>query len=86
MSLSDFDWKDNETYLLENDSKTSTYLQQKLEDPKNRLQLLNALKTQIAINIIHLEMVEETLQVGKELVQKIDDYLGLTPEMVNHYE
>lgn len=31
-------------------------------------------------------MIDETIKMGRVLVQKIDDELGLTPNMVNKFE
>lgn len=31
-------------------------------------------------------MIDETIKMGRVLVQKIDDELGLTPDMVNKFE
>lgn len=72
--------------LLEYDAKTDEFLKGELKKPQNILRLLNALRTHILLNTVHLELVEETLETGKLLIEKIDKYLGLTPEMVNHYD
>ncbi|MEQ6123636.1 DUF6090 family protein [Pseudotenacibaculum sp. MALMAid0570] len=80
------DLSEEQQSLLEYDAKTDAFLRKELEKPENILLLLNALRTHILLNTSHLEMVEETLEIGKLLVQKIDNYLGLTPDMVNHYD
>ena len=72
--------------LLEYDAKTDEFLKGELKKPQNILRLLNALRTHILLNTVHLELVEETLETGKLLIEKIDKYLGLTPEMVNQYD
>ena len=66
--------------------KEEIAIQRKLEDPENVLRTLNALKTNILMHSYQLEMVEETLEASVDLVKKIDNYLGLTPDMVNHYD
>ena len=78
--------KEEEDYLFFNDPKMNIYLQKKLIKPENNLRLLNAVRTNIAIDIFHLEMVNESLEAGLDLVKKIDAYLGLTQDMVNTYD
>lgn len=85
-SLEELGLKNEDEHLLIEDKKTNLFLKKKLEEPENVLRMLNALKTNILMDQFHLEMVEETLEVGVELVKKIDKYLGLTPDMVNHYD
>lgn len=84
--LSPEDVNEDEVSILFEDDTANNFIKVKLKNPEHALTLLNALKMLILMNNFHLEMVEETLELGKELVQKIDDYLGLTPEMVNHYD
>ena len=85
-SLAGLELTEDEDFLLEEDAKTQRHLQRKLEDPENVLRTLNALKTNILMHSYQLEMVEETLEASVDLVKKIDDYLGLTHDMVNHYD
>jgi len=77
---------DDELMLLENDDISTTILNTELEKPANILQLLNAIKTQIIIHTNHLEMVEDILAFGKEVIIEIDKELGLTSEMVNNFD
>jgi uncharacterized membrane-anchored protein YhcB (DUF1043 family) len=83
--LSEIKLSGEENFLRMEDAKTQEYLRQKLETPENTLRLINALKNSILINSLHLEMVKETQEAGIDLIKKIDAYLGLTPDMVNHY-
>lgn len=85
-SLEGLELTEEQKKLLEYDAKTDDFLKEELKKPQNILRLLNALRTHILLNTSHLEMVEETLEIGKLLIEKIDKYLGLTPEMVNHYD
>lgn len=86
IELEGLELKNDELNLLFNNEVANSFINKNLEDPKNILELLNALKSTILMYTYHLEMIDETLEAGKDLVQKIDDYLGLTPEMVNHYD
>jgi hypothetical protein len=47
---------------------------------------MNAIRTQISILMNNVAVIDETLELSKELIQLIDNYLGLTSEMVNHYD
>ena len=47
---------------------------------------MNAIKTQISLLSDNLIVIEETLEYITEITKHIDDYLGLTSEMVNHYD
>lgn len=69
------DLEDHELGLLKSDVKIRQFILKKLEDHDIRLSLLNAIKTRILINETHLELVEETLEIGDELVKKIDHQL-----------
>jgi len=82
-NLAELEFEGNEDYLNVEDQKTNEYLKKKLEEPENVLRMINALRINIAMDIFHLEMVTLTLKEGNNLVKKIDNYLGLTPEMVN---
>lgn len=82
-SLVGEEFEGGEEFLFIDDPKTNEYLKKKLKEPENVLRLLNAIRTNIAMDVFHLDMVNETLEVGDELVKKIDNYLGLTPDMVN---
>ena len=84
--LTDFELSKEELSLQEPNKEVSEYIKKQLRNPELILKLLNALKTTIIVHTEHLEMITETLSAGKELIQQIDDYLGLTPEMVNHYD
>lgn len=83
-NLAELEFEGDEDYLNIEDEKTNEYLREKLRDPENVLRMINALRINIAMDVFHLEMVTETLTEGTALVQKIDDYLGLTPDMVNN--
>ena len=72
--------------LFETDDEVTTILIKKLEDDEIKIKFLNALKSLILINKLQLEMIDETIEMGRILVQKIDDELGLTPDMVNQTE
>ncbi len=82
-NMLELDLPPEEQYLLVSDERSNAFIQKKLEEPENILKLLNALRTNILIDDYHLSMVVETLEIGKELTEKIDKYLGLTPDMVN---
>lgn len=51
-----------------------------------KLDLLNAIKIRIQILSVHVLMIDELVEFGNELIKSIDDYLELTPDMVNHYD
>lgn len=85
-NLSELELSEEEDDLMIEDDLTNEYLKKKLKDPENVLRLLNALKTNIILDTSHLELTKETLEGGIDLIQKIDNYLGLTPEMVNNYD
>ncbi|MGK0414390.1 MAG: hypothetical protein ACJA1B_002614 [Polaribacter sp.] len=80
------DLNEDEESAINNINVLNSYLTSELEKPANILALLNAIKTQTMILVAHLELAEETLIGGKELVVQIDEYLGLTADMVNHYD
>ena len=84
--LTDFELSKEELSLQEPNKEASEYIKKQLRNPELILKLLNALKTTIIVHTEHLEMITETLSAGKELIQQIDDYLGLTPDMVNYYD
>jgi hypothetical protein len=85
-NLSELELTEAEDNLMKEDDLTNEYLKKKLKDPENVLRLLNALKTNIILDTSHLELTKETLEGGIDLIQKIDNYLGLTSEMVNNYD
>ena len=85
-NLSELELSEEEDDLMIEDDLTNEYLKKKLKDPENVLRLLNALKTNIILDTNHLELTNETLEGGIDLIQKIDNYLGLTSEMVNNYD
>lgn len=85
-SLAEMELPETEDYLMKNDVSTQKYLRKKLEEPENVLRMLNAIKTNMLMDEFHLDMVDETLEAGADLVAKIDKYLGLTADMVNHYD
>ncbi|MDT7831537.1 DUF6090 family protein [Flavobacteriaceae bacterium S356] len=64
--------EENELSLLKNDEKIRQFVLKKLENHDVKLSLLNAIKTRILINQTHLELVDETLEIGNDLVKKID--------------
>ena len=55
---------------------------------KQQFGILNFLNQMTGINflIFYSTKIFETLELSKELIQLIDNYLGLTSEMVNHYD
>jgi hypothetical protein len=73
-------------YILEKDSDIRKYINNLLEKPASKLLLMNAIRTQISILMNNVAVIDETLELSKELIQLIDNYLGLTSEMVNHYD
>ncbi|PKV65093.1 hypothetical protein ATE90_1505 [Polaribacter sp. Hel1_33_96] len=73
-------------YILEEDSDITKYINNLLEKPASKLLLMNAIRTQISILMNNVAVIDETLELSKELIQLIDNYLGLTSEMVNHYD
>lgn len=73
---------DDQENLFETDDEIAAILEKKLENEETKFKFLNALKSLILINKIQLEMINETIKLGRILVQKIDDELGLTPDMV----
>lgn len=81
-NMLELDLPPEEQYLLVSDERSNAFIQKKLEEPENILKLLNALRTNILIDDYHLSMVVETLEIGKELTEKIDKYLGITPDML----
>lgn len=84
--LTDFEISTNEQHLKKENKIANQYIIKKLQSPEQILLLINALKTTIIVHTEHVEMITETLSAGVELTQQIDDYLGLTPDMVNHYD
>lgn len=78
--------EENEGYLIEKDKELTKYIRKKLKEPKSKLLLINAIRTQISILLNNIEVIEESFDFSKEVIQSIDDYLGLTSEMVNHYD
>ncbi|NCT09495.1 MAG: hypothetical protein GW772_05375 [Flavobacteriia bacterium] len=77
---------DDKEHLFETDDEIETILEKKLENEETKIKFLNALKSLILINQLQLEMIDETIKKGRILVQKIDEELGLTPEMDNQTE
>ena len=86
ISLSELDLESEEKGLLIYDENINLFLKNELKKPSEALKLLNAIKLKILILDNHLAMVDETLTAGKDLVKKIDSYLGLTTGMVNNYD
>jgi hypothetical protein len=76
----------DESFFMEKDNELKEYIHSLLEKPASKLLLINAIKTQISLLDDNLKVIEETLKYIKEITQFVDDYLGLTPEMVNHYD
>jgi hypothetical protein len=68
------------------DNDITTHIHDALKKPASKLLLLNAIKTQILLLLDNIEVIDETLLFSKEVIQSIDDYLGLTSEMVNHFD
>ncbi len=77
---------EDKEHLFQTDDEIEAILAKKLENEEIKIKFLNALKSLILINKLHLEMIDETIKMGRILVQKIDNELGLTPEMVNQTE
>lgn len=75
----------NEDFVFQKDKQLSTYIKQKLEKPESKLQLINAVKTKLQLQQNYLELIKMTLKDSDSLINKIDTYLGLTPDMVNTY-
>lgn len=72
--------------LFETDSEIDIILIKKLEIDDTKMKFLNALKSLILIYKLQLEMIDDTIEMGRDLVKKIDNELGLTPDMVNQTE
>lgn len=75
-----------EEYLLEIDDSFTNYINTQLEKTEVKLALINAIKTQIFILKEHDFMIQESIELNIELIKSIDNYLGLTPDMVNKTE
>lgn len=76
--------EEDEGYVLDKD--VTIYINNLLEKPASKLLLINAIKAQILLLLDNIEVIDETLGFSKEVIQSIDDYLGLTSDMVNHYD
>ena len=75
----------NEDFILQTDEELNRYLKKKLQKPVSRLQLINAIKIKLQLQQNYLEIVKIALEDSDSLIKKIDNYLGLTPDMVNTY-
>jgi hypothetical protein len=75
VSLEEEYLNEDEKHLLNKDENLSLFILKKLNDPENKLSLLNAIKTRILIQDSHLALVEETLETGSDLIKKIDSEL-----------
>lgn len=78
--------KEDEAYLLEKDENITKYINELLVKPSSKLSLTNAIRTQISILSDDILIIDDTLEFSIEIIQLIDDYLGLTFENVNHYD
>lgn len=78
--------EDDENELLEDSTQLDQTIKKILTTDTAKLDLLNAIKIRINMMTDHYIMAEETLKLSKELIKKIDDYLGLKPDMVNNYD
>jgi len=67
--------EDDELNLLEVDNNITNYINIELQKPKNKLTLLNAIKTNILIQEGNYYLIEETLILGNELTKQIDKEL-----------
>ena len=76
----------DESFIIEKDEDVNNYIISLLDKPASKLLLMNAIKTQISLLSDNLIVIEETLEYITEITKHIDDYLGLTSEMVNHYD
>lgn len=79
----DDDFFKDEEGLFEKDVIIEQFLKEKLNTQETKIKFLNALKSLIIISTKHLDLINETIKLETNLVNKIDNYLGLTPEMVN---
>ena len=77
---------EDESYLLDKDEAITKYINELLEKPDSKLLLTNAIRTQISILSDDIVIIDDTLEFSIEVIQLIDDYLGLTSEDVNHYD
>ena len=77
---------EDESYLLDKDEAITKYINELLENPSSKLLLTNAIRTQISILSDDIVIIDDTLEFSIEVIQLIDDYLGLTSEDVNHYD
>ena len=74
--LFELELEDEQLEILENTKTSKDLIKEKLERKENVLKLLNSLKLCILMNTAHLDMVIETMEDGKNLTRKIDNYLG----------
>lgn len=86
ITMYDEDVGEDEDFLLEEYQELQTLINQKLEKPEIKLDLLNAIKIRIQILSVHTYMINDLLEFAQELIKSIDNYLGLTPDMVNHFD
>jgi len=86
ITMYDEDVGEDEDFLLGEYKELETLINQRLQKPEIKLDLLNAIKIRIQILSVHTFMINDILEIAKELIESIDNYLGLTPDMVNHYD
>lgn len=72
--------------LFETDEEIAQFLETKLGEKESKIKFLNSLKALILLYSNHLDIVNETIELGIELVKEIDLYLGFTPEMVTKFK
>ena len=82
----DEDVGEDEDFLLGEYKELDILINQRLQKPEIKLDLLNAIKIRIQILSVHIFMINDILEIAEELIKSIDSYLGLTPDMVNHYD
>ena len=71
------DIKENEEILLKTSLELENHIFKKLEKPEAKLALVNAIKARLNILGEHLILTKETLILNSNLVNSIDDYLGI---------
>ena len=86
ITMYDEDVGEDEDFLLGEYKELDILINQRLQKPEIKLDLLNAIKIRIQILSVHIFMINDILEIAEELIKSIDNYLGLTPDMVNHYD
>ena len=86
ISMYDEDVKEGETYLTQEFEHLDLLIKTRLQKTDVQLDLLNALKIRIQMLSMHTYLIDDLLKFAQELIQSVDDYLGLKPKDVNTYD